>query len=202
MGLKRTTPPDPGQTTVSLETLRVNLRLPPGDGSLDDELRRLIAAASEIFEEATWRALLTQTWRLTLRRFPCHGILLPRPPLVEVTSVQYVDADGVLQTLDEELYHVAADCEPARLEPAYGEVWPTTRCQNEAVRVTYTAGYGTTPESIPALYRDAMLLIAADRFKNREATSDRTLTQVPMSAAWILSGARVEADESWFHLAE
>jgi uncharacterized phiE125 gp8 family phage protein len=192
MGLKRTVPPDVGLTVVSLEEARTHLRLPPGDGSLDSEVTTLVKTATEIFEEATWRALLTQTWRLTLNRFPCE-IVVPRPPLQQITSIQYVDEDGVLQTLAAGGYLVAADAEPATITPAYGEVWPTTRC----------AGYGDTPASIPEGVRQAIKLMIGDWFKNREANiSGTNIAPVPMGAQWLLAGYKVEPDATWFHLAD
>jgi len=202
MGLKRTVPPNEGLTVISQEEARQQIRLGPNDGSLDADVMRLVRAATEVVEETTWRALITQTWRLTLDQFPCR-IVLPRPPLQSVTSLQYVDENGALQTLGSTKYLVTLDAEPGRIEPAYNEVWPTTRCQQDAVRVTYVAGYGAAASDVPQGIRQAILLILADWFRNREANITGTIiAPVPMSAAWLLAGYRVEPDETWFHLAE
>jgi Phage gp6-like head-tail connector protein len=69
-------------------------------------------------------------------------IRLPRNPLLAITQVQYVDLLGVLQTADPSLYQVDITREVGRLAPAYGQVWPSTRAQLDAVQITFQAGYG------------------------------------------------------------
>ena len=96
------------------------------------------------------------------------GVLrLPRPPQAAVLSVQYVDPTGTLQTAPASLYQVDADREPARLAPAYGQVWPATRAQMAAVQVTYQAGYGG-PAAVPDDLKAAIRLLACHYYEHRE----------------------------------
>ncbi len=99
-----------------------------------------IAAVRQQAEAITRRALITQTWELVLDEFP-PDITLPFPPLQSVVSVKYIDTAGVEQTLSASSYIVDTDSEPARITPAYGEVWPSTRCQVNAVRIRFVCGY-------------------------------------------------------------
>src|SRR5690606_36285460 len=82
-----------------------------------------------------------QTLTLTLDRFPCGPIYLPYPPLQSVSSIGYVDPQGVAQTVGVADYQVDINSEPGRLVPAYGTTWPSTQCVLGAVTIEYVAGY-------------------------------------------------------------
>ena len=76
-------------------------------------------------------------------------IRMPRNPLLSVDQVQYADDFGVIQTAAPSIYQVDNTREVGRLSPAYGQVWPTTRAQLNAVQITFTAGMGPVT-TIPA----------------------------------------------------
>lgn len=109
--------------------------------------------------------------------FPCGRtpLVLGRPPLISVTSVAYLDADGASQSLVENTdFIVDIGSRPGRIYPVYGESWPSTRCIENAVTVTYVCGFATAAVIRPSL----KLLIAqyaADVFKNREAAITGTI---------------------------
>lgn len=177
----------------------------------DDLITALITAARRLLEQQYGRALLTQTWTLSLDEFPGGSgwywswldgrpsryqgtdysrpvIYLPRPPCVSVTSVEYIDGGGTLQTLSSTLYQVDTTQEPARIAPAYGCVWPVTRCpQTQAVRVTYIAGYGDAPGDVPETIKTALKLTVASWYAQREDFSLVRLTELPMGAAALLA---------------
>ncbi len=213
MGLKRTVAPS--ALAVSVEEAKEQIRLLNSDH--DAPIERLIKAATEAVERYTGRALITQTWRLALDEFPCrylntqqrnhyqyptNEIRLPRPPLLAITSIVYVDQDGNDQTISNTLYNATADLEPARVEPAYGQVWPVARCEREAVRVTYTAGYGADSSSVPEAIRHAILLMVAQWFAYREPVGDVQSFTVPMSAKWLLDSYTTGAGAEWYELAQ
>ena len=62
--------------------------------------------------------------------------------------IKYIDDDGTQQTLAASKYKVDSSDErqPARIDPAYDEVWPATRRQTNAVEVRIVCGYSTVPE--------------------------------------------------------
>lgn len=197
MGLKQTIAPT--ARLLDPEELRQQVSLLVADH--DDYLDQLLLAATAAAEKYTGRALLTQTWRLTLDRFPCGEIRLPRPPVQSVTSITYTDENGDGQTLDSSLYVVAADSQPARIAPAYGEVWPATYLQPEVVTVTFVAGYGNAASDAPLEARHAVRLMVADWFRNREANAAIALQPVPMSAKWLLDGLKTGVQPGWYELA-
>ncbi len=157
------------------------------DSSDDDDLfADLIEEARVYCEDYLHQSLLTQTWRLTFDSWPWHWgmtprwwraggtvwsgteVIIPRPPLQSVTSITYVDTAGATQTLSNTLYSVDARGMPGRITPAYGQIWPVTRAQINAVTVTFAAGYGADGSSVPATIRSAIKLMVADRYENRE----------------------------------
>lgn len=116
------------------------------------------------------RALVPQTWELTLDRFPASVIRLPLPPLVSVTSVKYKDSDGNTQTADPSLYTVDDISEPAWVVRNSGSAWPTTYSGINAVQVRFLCGYPlvSTLPSTPSPIVNAMKLMVANWYANRE----------------------------------
>lgn len=96
------------------------------------------------------------------------AIFVPRPPLQSVVSIQYVAADGTLTTLDAPQYLVDSARKPARITPAPGSFWPITRVQPDAVIVTYKAGFGDTADSVPDTVKQALKVMVAQAYENRE----------------------------------
>ncbi len=147
MGLTRTS--NPANEPLSTAEAKSHLRVDTSDE--DTYIASLVAAAREEAERVSWRALITQTWRLTLDRFPTGdaAIVVPRPPLQSVTSIQYVDENGDTQTVVSSAYDVDTNREPGRIVPAFGESWPSTRREAEAVTIVFVAGYGDDATDIP-----------------------------------------------------
>lgn len=125
------------------------------------------------------RALGEQTLEMRLHGFGSEPILLSYPPIVSLTSVKYVDRDGVEQTMDAGDYELLG----TELDRAYGKSWPVPRGQREAVRIQYVAGY---PDGIPWRARAAILLMTGDLYAQRETFVTGTIaTEVPMSTTVV-----------------
>lgn len=142
------------------------------NGAVEDGLIDLcIAAARGMFEGQTGRLLGTRTVELVLDKFPTGAIRLPFPPVISVTSIAYIDGDGVTQTLTgspEEFLAVLPSgpyAGPAHLYPLYGESWPTARAQANAVTVTFEAGYAV--DDTPKLVQAGMALVVGELYKQR-----------------------------------
>ncbi|KRG38827.1 hypothetical protein ARC78_15220 [Stenotrophomonas pictorum JCM 9942] len=167
MRLRQISPPS--ATPITVGEARDHLEL-FGSGH-DSKLAGMIAGAVSHLDGVTGvlgRALVEQEWELSLDSFGGAAISLPLPPLKAVTSVTYIDPAGAEQTLSSSAYKVDAG-ENGRLLPAFGTTWPSTRAESGAVRVRFTAGYGTAPADVPAAIRSALLLMVGDLFENREA---------------------------------
>jgi hypothetical protein len=84
-----------------------------------------------------------------------------------VDSIQYVDTDGVLQTLDPSQYKVSLSSPIGRIVPAYGTSWPATRNEVDAVQVQFTSGYGAAAD-VPQGIKSWMLIRIGTLYENRE----------------------------------
>lgn len=188
MPLTRTIPPQ--IEPVSLAEVQNWLR--NTTSSDEANIDRLIKAATERAEIDTQRSLLPQTWTLRLDSFfhSHHVFLLPRPPLVAVTSVQYVDVDDVLQTLSSSLYQVDIFSEPGRLSPIDGQSWPTTKIQLNAVTIIYTAGYAE-PELVPETIKSVIKMMVDHTFEHRGEVTELKLMEPPVRVMDMLFPHRV-----------
>ncbi len=164
------------EPVMSLAEARQHLRVDafgsPMPAHPDDTLIQsyVLAAVNEIDGDDGWlgRALVTQTWRLDIDYFPACPILLPLPPFQSLTSITYIDSDGVEQTLASSAYRVVASgSDPAQVEPAYGTSWPATRNQSAAVSITYVCGYGD-PTDVPELIRNYIRVRLGQFYEQRE----------------------------------
>lgn len=153
------TPPD--TFPVTLEEAKQHLRI-LGDDE-DGYIKALLGAATEVAQSITGRQLEPATYDLHLNTFPRGAIEIPRPPLVSVESISYIDPNGE----EQEVTGFEADTVNGTVGPSYNSYWPATRATPNAVRVRFVAGYptGETPFSI----RCAILLLVAGLYENRES---------------------------------
>jgi uncharacterized phiE125 gp8 family phage protein len=166
----RTTPP--ATEPISLAEAKLHLRVDHADE--DGLIGALIAVARQAAEDRLQRTLITSTWQQVLDGFPAcsASIALSMPPVIGVSSLQYRDADGTLQTLDAAAYQVATHHEPAQLLPV--GAWPATQAGRVGtVTVTYTAGYGATAASVPGPIKQWLLLAIGDMYERRIRSAER-----------------------------
>lgn len=156
----------PSTYPVTLAEAKLHCRVDIAD---DDALiTALITAATEMAEQKTGRAIVTQTLELTLDAFP-EAFELTRVPVQSITSVKYYDTTGTQQTLSNTLYALdaAEDFGFAHISPVYAGVWPDTRDQINAVAVRYVAGYADAA-SVPQSIKNWILLMVSTMYSNRE----------------------------------
>lgn len=187
------TPPAANDPVITLAEAKLHLRVT--HSAEDTLINALVGAATRAAETETGRQLVTATLRMSLDAFPRGRVIeLPRPPLITVASVTYLDDAGATQTLHDALYTVDIDSTPGRLVLADTEVWPSTANEPNAVKVTYTAGYGAAA-AVPATVKAWMLLQVGALYRNREAFAQGlTVTDLPGGFVdRLLDGARVLA---------
>jgi uncharacterized phiE125 gp8 family phage protein len=161
---------DPVGDVLTLADMKVHLHVEAADTGQDTDIQGKINAAVRRVDgpRGLGIALLDQTWRLSLDRWPCFEVELPLGPVKAVTSVTYVDVNGAVQTLDPSLYELDLDKRPARLFPTFGNYWPLARLKPGAVKITFTAGYGAAA-NVPEDIVLALKLLTAHWFEHREA---------------------------------
>lgn len=179
MPLQLVTPP--AEEPVSLADAKLHLRV---DFTDDDALiTAIIVAARQHAEMLTRRQIVTARWKLVLDSFPGpslmgipagepfslpgHAILLPKSPLQTVQSIQYLDMGSTLQTMPATDYTVDAACEPARITPVFGKIWPVSLPQIGAVTVTFDAGFGAAT-SVPEGIKSWIKMRVGSLYANRE----------------------------------
>lgn len=195
--IERVTQPD--IEPVTLTEMKRHLRCFADVTSEDDDIIGLIVAAREWVEDFTGRALIDQTWRLTLGDYVnafanvdsdtvsgCYrgewapladsSILLRKAPVLGITSFMSVDSDGVETAIDSATYELReADSKWPCVVPLTGANWTAG-----PLRITFRAGFADRlgspqqgAEVVPVRFKAAIKLWA-------EAMYDRDEKLMPL----------------------
>lgn len=141
------------------------------DSSDDAFLKGLIPTARGLAEAATGRTLCEKTLVYRADSFPTgRTINLEHPPLLSVTSIEYIDVNGDLQPLSDDKYTVDIYSSPGRIVLNQYESWPDTQSAPNALKITYQAGY----TELPAELRDGIRFLIAHMFSHREPMTGKT----------------------------
>lgn len=157
---------------------------------LSDEdalISALITSVRQTAEHVMQRTLISTVWELVLDSFP-DALRLEMPKVISVTSVKYLDLNGVEQTLDPLDYVLDKDSEPGYVVPAYGKAWPSTYEQINAVRVRYVAGYGSDATSVPQNIKTWIRLHIEHYYRNRGAVVGGPVLPLPYADGLLDSG--------------
>jgi uncharacterized phiE125 gp8 family phage protein len=178
---------------ITLEALRTQLGSMDADSTERDSVLVGNIKAARIWAEwFTQRAIITQGWGYYADSFP--GLKCGQPftdaidlklDLQSVTSIQYVDKDGLLTTLDPSKYQV--DVISSRVLPGYGLSWPETRRVPNAVQISYISGYQDA-DAVPEDIKKSLLIIAG-QWENFQGAleSGITVRSVSWAAIQLLS---------------
>jgi uncharacterized phiE125 gp8 family phage protein len=163
MTLFRTVEPD--VEPVTLGELKEHLRI--GHASEDELLSSLIRAARDEVERATGTALISQTWRFVLDRWPRSGCVeLMRYPARTVLSVTAYRADGEASLIAPASYQFDPLSRPARLH--FDERPASLRTMN-GIEIDFSAGFGEAGTDVPDLLKRAILTLTAHWYEFRGA---------------------------------
>lgn len=182
----------PAVEPLSLDEAKAHLRVEHAEE--DDLIERLIAAARETVERQTGRALITQGFACWLDAWPApvHGrisVELPRPPLQSVESVTLYDTADAEHEIVPENYVVDLASSSGRIVlKSLTGLNPVLRAAN-AIAVAFTAGFGDAGEDVPEPLRQAVRLLAAHYYENREAANGNGA--LPLSVEALLRPYRV-----------
>lgn len=138
--------------------------------ALDDLITIFIKSSREAAEHLTGRAFITQTLDLKLDAFPVAEIELPKPKVISITSVSYIDTAEATQTVSSANYSLDSGNSPGWVLPAQDYSWPSTADVANAVTVRFTAGYGAAGD-VPSSIKQWMLMQIAAAVRNAEAFS-------------------------------
>ena len=152
----------PTNLAVSVAEMEDQLR-----ADLTDETSLITAkikTAIDYVENKSGRSLITQTCEMKFDKWQKFTLL--RSPIQSITSIKYFDKDNVEHTVDSNLYFL--DNQTIRLH--YNKEYPSVDLrEGESITVTYVTGYGDDSTDVPERYREAIKLLAAYYYENREA---------------------------------
>lgn len=143
-----------------------HLRLTTSDAQ-DTVLCAALQAAIDYAEDRTTSAIVRRS--ITARYYADERLLLPRGPVIEISSATDGNGAALADDVDWSLRYTGHQAELVALRRF---VYPVT--------VNYLAGYESI-EDIPAGIRLGILVHAATLYAHRESVSDKPLTPVPHS---------------------
>lgn len=173
----------PPNALVSLQDLRLQVRIDHSDE--DTRLTAFIAAAVSQIEIFTQRLLVQRACTLRLECLPDGRVPLALPG-GHVASLTAMTVEGTALTLAE--FEPIGDS-PARLLPAAD--WPAITEEGYPVEIAYVAGYpvGQCPADLVV----AVAMLAAEMYRNREATTDSAVNALPYGPQMLARPHRIMA---------
>lgn len=154
---------------VTTADMKLHLRVDNNDEDL--LIEALIDTATRSAEHMMGRAIMHQHWQLFTDSF--DNLKLKKPIVTAVSYVKYINADGVLTTLDPSVYQAVLG---NKYEPyvtlAYGQDWPVFRSQPECVQVTFTTGY-VLAASVEAPIITWIKLCVTALYENRASVTEK-----------------------------
>lgn len=173
---------EPAIEPVSASDFRDHLRYTAADMT-DDEADGWISSARAMIEEYTGLALITQSWRMVMDRWPAAQepwwdgvregsiaelrgayaeLRLPRYPLQTVDTVTTYDNSGASTAITvATVFDVDTYSKPGRMALKSGQTWPVALRPTNAIDIVYTSGYGANDTDVPAPLRLAVKMVAA-----------------------------------------
>ena len=146
----------PAERAVSLEQAKLNLRFTSAAMPLDSEILSAIDAATEQWEQDTDSPAIAAQYMQARYSFPASGspIVLSKRPIQSVELIEYDTGDEVV-TLDPTAYSI--DLGRREIYRKTTDSWPQSAFHNEAVQITYTAGYQDA-STVPRYVQRAIML--------------------------------------------
>ena len=161
----------PAPASLPVAALRSHLRIgsgfePVADATEDAALAGFLRAAIATVEARTGKVLLTRVFRLRLEdwRDPA-GHPLPLAPVNAVEKVEIDDGTGQVMVVDPAAYRLVPDLQRPVLAPL--GAWLPVIPEAGFVTVTFSAGFGSTWDAMPADLAQAVLLLAARYHEDR-----------------------------------
>lgn len=185
----------PAGYPVTLDEAKIQLRIRHSED--DIYISGLIATATADVEEYTGRPMVEQTWLWARDDWPQNGEWFPKYPVVSLDSVEYVDAEGVEQTLAVGGLYVNDGALP-RIYVNPDISLPSVKGARPGdVRITFTAGYATANGddyglNVPAPMKHAVLLMIGHHYENREAVNiGSSASEIPLGVKHLLAPYKI-----------
>lgn len=160
----------PASEPVTLDEARAFVRM--DDTAEDGLLSTLVTAARLHVEAVTGRALISQAWRVVLDGWPFDRVVtLPVSPAISLTAVTTYDFAGTAVSVPLDGMLLDAGDAPAQLFLLAEFDPPVLLRERQGIEIDYLAGYGATAADVPAVLRQALLLLVGYWFENRDVVT-------------------------------
>lgn len=157
---------------LPVDEFKAHLRLGTGfsDGDMQDVvLESFLRAAIAAIEARTGKILIERAFSWTLTRWrDTEGQALPVAPVTEISSLLLRDRADEEEVIDPSHYRLERDAQRPVLRPA-GTCLPSIPAGGVA-EIAFVAGYSITWGGLPADLCQAVVLLAAHYYENRDAT--------------------------------
>jgi uncharacterized phiE125 gp8 family phage protein len=177
----------PAVEPLSLAEAKAYLRVETPDD--DDVIGALIAGARIHVEVQTRRALITQSWRISVDAWPADGRLPIVPaPLQALTVARVYDLDNNAQALDSAAFVLDRGASVLLFAP-----WalPAPGRVAAGIELDVTVGYGDAAADVPEPLRQAIRLLVAHWYENRGLVGVGATAALPQTVAALLAPYRV-----------
>lgn len=174
---------------VSLAETKAHLRV---DGAAEDTLITSLITTSRLQIEALLGlALIQQSWTWRFDAWPRGVVELPLRPIISLTSVRTQSTDLSYSTLAASNYILEPQGPPPRLVPVIAD-WPKPGIAALGIEIQFAAGFGPTAADVPAPLRQAILLLVAHWYENREpAAAGTPAVTLPQAIAGLVEPYRI-----------
>lgn len=198
--LKLITDVDADDELVKLADQKVQCQIDADETGFDAALTAAVSAARHAIENQIGRPIGVQRFEYGLSYWPsdlrsalhCEEwkIRLPRPPLVQLETIKYTKQDGSIVTWYDGTASpvinpgliVEASADPGEVFLKFGTTWPIdVLAYGYPVKIQYRAGI----ETITADLKNALLMLGAHLFVNREAVNDKQTYEVAKGMEWL-----------------
>ncbi|MGD9276245.1 MAG: head-tail connector protein [Candidatus Pacearchaeota archaeon] len=156
----------PATTPVTLAEVKEHLKLDPTDTSQDTYLTFLIKAATKFGEDYTRRIFINTGFRTYRDFFECC-IKLRRSKLQSLDLYEYL-VDSLFTTVTSTLYYVTDEVDFSKIVLKNDQHYPIDIDEQlQAIKIEFTAGYGTSETDVPDDIRLALLNHLAAVYENK-----------------------------------
>jgi uncharacterized phiE125 gp8 family phage protein len=183
----------PAALPISVAEAKEQMRV---EGNDDDTIIERLVNAAVAFVDVQGvlgRAMITQTWGEWLAPNP-STVMLSLGPVQSVSAIKYYDIDGVLQTATLADFNVFGTPNRITITPKTGKAWPITQTRDDAIKIEYVIGYGSTSASVPQTVRHGLMMLVAHWYENRETTQEKQMQDLPYGFMEMMNIER----NSWY----
>lgn len=181
----------PAEAPVSLAEAKAHLRVDWTDE--DSIIQSYLDAAIAVLDGPTgWlgRAMCAQSWQHVCAKPDCGKVWLTAQPNA-LTSIYYLEPTTKVETLATLAdFRVHSDGYRFAVVPKTGKEWPAHAVRSDALKLTYTTGYGGS-SAVPKPIKQAVLLLVGHWFKEREAATVVAMRELPFGVQALLNTYKV-----------